>query len=83
MGLPTETNRYVHAKTSSKPQSRAWNDISIDKMKAFIGMLILLGIIKLPRVEMFWQNSNECIGTPGIANAMNRNRFEQIVFTPG
>ena len=76
--LVTETNRYTHANISSRPRSRAWNDVSVDEMKAFIGMLILLGIIKLPRLEMLWQNSNEYIGTPGIANVMSRNRFEQI-----
>ena len=76
--LVTETNRYAHANTSSRPHSRAWNDVYVEEMKAFIGMLILLGIIKLPRLEMFWQNSDEYIGTPGIANIMSRNRFEQI-----
>ena len=76
--LVMETNRYAHANTSSRPHSRAWNDVCVEEMKAFIGMLLLLGIIKLPRLEMFWQNSNEYIGTPGIANIMSRNRSEQI-----
>ena len=76
--LVTKTNRYAHANVSSGPHSRAWNDVTIDEMKAFIGMLILFGIIKLPRLEMFWQNTNEYIGTPGIAGIMSRNRFEQI-----
>ena len=57
--LVTETNRYAHANISSRPHSRAWNDVNVEEMKAFIGMLILLGIIKLPRLEIFWQNSNE------------------------
>ena len=48
--LITETNRYAHANTSIRLQSRAWNDVCVEGMKAFIGMLILLGIIKLPRL---------------------------------
>ena len=47
-------------------------------MKAFIGMLILVGIIKLLRLEMFWPKSNKYIETPGIAINMSRNRFEEI-----
>ena len=76
--LVTETNRYAHANATSRPHSRAWNDVSIDEMKAFVGMLILFRNIKLPRLEIFWQNTNEYIGTPGIADIMSRNRFEQI-----
>ena len=49
-------------------------------MKASIGMLILLGIIKLPILKMCWQNSNEYIGTPGIANVMSKNRFKQFFY---
>ena len=73
-----EPNRYAHANSSSWPHFRAWNSVCVEEMKAFIGMLILLGIIKLPRLEMFWQNSNKYIGIPGIANIISRNRFEQI-----
>ena len=32
----------------STPSARAWHDTSIEEMKVFIGILILIGIIKLP-----------------------------------
>ena len=51
--LTTETNGYAHANTSSRPHSRAWNDVCVEEMKAFIGILILLGVIKLQRLETF------------------------------
>ena len=76
--LVTETNRYAQANLSHTPSARAWTDVTTDEMKAFVGLLLLLGIIKLPRLEMYWQTKNEFIGTPGIADVMSRNRFEQI-----
>ena len=40
-----------------------------------IGMSILLGIIKLPRLKMLWHNNNGYIENPKI---MSRNRFAQF-----
>ncbi len=47
-------------------------------MKAFIGILILIGIIKLPRLEMYWSHKYPLITTPSIAAIMPRVRFEQL-----
>ena len=55
--LVTETNRYAQVKISHKPNARAWNDVTVIEMKVFIGMTILLGIIRLPRIEMYWQTT--------------------------
>ena len=74
--LVTEANSYAHANASSRPHSKAWNDVSIDEMKTFMGILILLGIIKLLWLEMFWQNSNEYIRT----HIMSRNGFAHFLF---
>ena len=43
--LVTETNRYAQANLSSMPHARAWTDVTIEEMKAFIGITILMGII--------------------------------------
>ena len=47
-------------------------------MKALIGILILIGILKLPRLEMYWSTQHPLIATPGIANVMSRVRFQQL-----
>ena len=44
-------------------------------MKAFIGMTILIGILKLPRLEMYWQTQHEVLG---ISSIMSPIHFEQI-----
>ena len=77
--LVNETNWYAHNNFSSKPNPRAYTDVNVDEMKAFIGMLILMGILRLPRLEMYWSTSNEYIATAGISKIMSKTRFEQIL----
>ena len=47
-------------------------------MKAFIGIIIFMGIIKLPRLELYWSNQYNGIESPGIARVMPLVRFEQL-----
>ena len=76
--LLTETNRYAHVNLSSMPNACAWTDVTIDEMKAFIGVTIVMGIIQLSRLDMYWQTTNLLITTSGISNIMSRIRFQQI-----
>jgi len=79
--LVSETNRYAEANLpshSSKPSARTWENVTAEEMKAFIGLLILMGILRLPRLDMYWQTSNVYIATYGISKVMSRVRFEQI-----
>lgn len=73
-----ETNRYASANTASTPHARPWSDVTIPEMKAFIGMLILMGIVELPRLEMYWQTKHPLIATTGISSVMSLVRFEQL-----
>ena len=74
----TETNRYAAANRSISRHSRAWSDVTVEEMKAFVGMLILMGILQLPRLEMYWQTTHPLIATTGMSAVMSRVRFEQI-----
>ena len=47
-------------------------------MKAFIGILILMGILKLPCLEMYWQEAHPPIQQHGIPEVMTLVRFQQI-----
>lgn len=44
----TETNRYQHKTLLDSEHSRPWEDVTPEEMKAFIGIVILMGILKLP-----------------------------------
>ena len=51
----TETNRYaVKCKQNLSDHSRAWTPVTIPEMKAFIGTLILMGIVKSPQLDLYW-----------------------------
>lgn len=78
--LVLETNRYADQVRQQilSPQARPWHCVTHDEMKAFIGLLIAMGVLKLPRLRMYWQQSYKMFGTTGIAEIISNNRFEQI-----
>lgn len=76
--LVEETNRYANANSSDARHARPWYDTTVPEMKAFVGMLIIMGIVQLPRLELYWTTSHPLIATPGIASVMPRVRFEQL-----
>ena len=47
-----------------------------EEIKIFIGMNMLIGIIKLPRYYDYW---NSVLRFPAIADAMPRSRFSQFL----
>ena len=50
----------------------------MEDMKTFVGFLIIMGVLKLPCLEMYWQVENDVLRTPGISSVMSRIQFEQI-----
>jgi hypothetical protein len=76
--LVTETNRYQHQTISDPEHSRPWEDVTVEEMKAFIGILMLMGILKLPRLELYWQQAHPLIQQHGIPEVMTLVRFQQI-----
>ena len=76
--LVRETNRYASTVVGTTPNSRPWNDTTVPEIKAFIGMLLLFGVLKLPRLELYWSKNYLELETPGISEIMPRIRFEQL-----
>ena len=76
--LVTETNRSACSRFPCCQHARPWTDISTDEMKAFIGMLILMGILQLPHIEMYWQTDDDLMKTSGISSIMSHVHFQQI-----
>ena len=76
--LVTETNHYAQANLSSMPNARKWTDVTTEEMRAFIEITFLMGIIQLPRLDMYWQTTNPLITTSGVSSIMSRIRFQQI-----
>ena len=72
--IMVETNRYANSFIDNNPSTRAWTDTTVEELKAFVGLLILMGIVRLPR----WSTSFPLIRTPGISSIMPLIRFEQL-----
>ncbi|XP_023724803.1 piggyBac transposable element-derived protein 4 isoform X1 [Cryptotermes secundus] len=77
-----ETNRYARDKIAElqlSPRSiwSRWSDVSTPEMKAFLGLIINMGLIPLPDVKDYW-SSEWTTQIKFFGDVMSRNRFLQI-----
>lgn len=68
-----ETNVY-----STQKQSKNWTPLSCQELRAFIGMLILMGIHQLPTLKCYW-SSDPILRVDTVADVMPASRFKKIV----
>ena len=67
-----ETNSYGR----SKPN---WLDIDRDELLTLVGLITMMGINKLPRIENYWSASlNFCCELPSLKRFMSSHRFWKI-----
>lgn len=71
--LVAETNRYA-----GQSGAADWVPTSVPEMKAFVGMLIAMGIVRLPCVYDYWSNT-EMLHNSFIARTMPVNKFLKIL----
>ena len=79
--MVTKTNRYAEQfldkeRDNLRPHSvmRQWVPTSHNEMCAFLGLMMLMGIIYKPRIGMYWSN-DELYSTPIFKSIMTRDRF--------
>nr|XP_039255702.1 piggyBac transposable element-derived protein 4-like [Styela clava] len=63
---------------SNEESKNTWKFVDLDEMNAFFGLVILMGIIRLPHVEMYWQKKNWIFDIPSFNMIMSRTRFQNI-----
>lgn len=71
LDIITETRNYALFKNSSDPQ------VTLEKLKVFLGILLFSGINVLPSKRHYWENSKD-VQNVMIPEAMRRDRFFQI-----
>ena len=76
------TNNYARVRLGSTPPSRRslfrnWRDISITEMKAFVGMIINMGLTKLSDIKDYWSR-HVTLNLPFFRSVFSRDRFLQI-----
>ena len=70
--LVQQTNLYA-----AQTRMKHWNDVNMDEMKAFIGLLIGMGLHQLPRIELYW-SSDPVFRVQPFADVMPVKRFKKI-----
>ena len=73
----TETNRFALQNIKPKPKIKPWSDTDPLEMRKFIGMLLWMGLLPLPKIRDYW-STNTLYGN-NISKIMTRNRFEQLL----
>ncbi|VDI22971.1 Hypothetical predicted protein [Mytilus galloprovincialis] len=78
-----ETNRYANqCQTTENPtrhaRSNEWSPVSYAEMRAFIGLVLAMGIVKKSSIESYWEASG-ISETPNFRDVMSRNRFQAIL----
>ena len=85
--IVAETNRYAHQQNANRARKDgSWfaehgnaTDLTPEELKAFLGILILMGIIKLPSLKSRWNEDEPYFYQPNIAKVMTRDRFLAIM----
>jgi hypothetical protein len=75
-----ETNRYAEQylqthDVSRRSKSRQWIPTDGLEMLKFLGIIIQMGLVQMPKLEYYWSNS-QLYGSEIIRSAMARDRFE-------
>lgn len=80
--IRVQTNKNAEAKRNANPEKHKtqWREINeLSEMKAFFGVCLAMGILKLPLVEMYWQKKFSLFEVNDWSSAMSRNRFNSIM----
>ena len=56
---------------------QGFGTVTVEEMKAYVGITILMGVVCLSHIEQYWQTSHELLRQP-LANIMSLTRFQQI-----
>jgi len=54
-----------------------WKPVSIIEMKKFLGLIFVTGIVRKPKLELYW-STRKIFQTPLFPQTMSRNRFKLI-----
>lgn len=82
-----ETKRYAETffvtnRDNLSPQSRArqWARAAFDvtKLKKYLGLTLLMGLLKKKDVKMYWSTKFSCLSTPYFPSVMSRNLYQLI-----
>ena len=68
-----ETNRYATQLLGDQP----WTPLTTDELSAYLGFIILMGLVKLPSISEYWKRDEVFHYSP-VADRISRDRFFEI-----
>ena len=81
VNIKTHINYYRYAEQciasdNPGPRSRShkWYNTDNSEMRAFLGMLLMMGLVKKPTIASYWETTNALTDTPGFRKIMPRDR---------
>ena len=73
-----QTNIYGKQRCVAKGEDETkWKEIDENEMHAFLGILLIMGFHKLPRIEDYWSKDKNLF-TPAVADTMTRDEFQRL-----
>lgn len=82
--LVSATNNYAIEQITKNPEVtkgariRQWVPTNSEEMKRFLGLLIYMGLVRVPKLSDYW-SSDEITGQQFPKKVMSRNRFEILI----
>ncbi|CAG5001413.1 unnamed protein product [Parnassius apollo] len=73
LNIVDQTNLYA-----AQNRQKDWDIVTLQELKAFFGILILMGIHVLPNISLYW-SSDPMFRVAEIANVMTVKRFKKIL----
>jgi hypothetical protein len=75
-----ETNRYAkqwfesHPNVKARSRTKMWMEVDTIEMKRFIGLTLLVGLVKVPRLQLYWSRDH-MFSLPLFKAIMDRDRY--------
>lgn len=75
--LCANTNKKA-ARNKERGRKFQWRDITVEELKKFLGLLLYMSVLNLPRMTDLWRR-NTIFAIPFPATVMSRDRFKAIL----
>nr|XP_039248218.1 piggyBac transposable element-derived protein 4-like isoform X3 [Styela clava] len=63
---------------ASRTKPIVFEPTTLEEMKAYLGLMIAMGIVKMPVVSMYWQTKYWILNVPSFSKIMPRDRFQDL-----
>jgi len=72
-----QSNKYALEFLEEVGRRETWTMITIEELLAYLGFMILMGIVKLPSIDDYWRR-DEVFHYAPVANRISWDRFREL-----